>query len=138
MLQTTQRQIDLFLRYPARKVIGVVDTPAELERMLQTMAEAGFDGSAITVFAGDEGIRCIDPEGIHHGLLSRLTRVVQAIGDEREHIERYEEELGAGHFLVVVSTPDERTKDRARWAFRAAGGHFVHYYGPLAIEHLVA
>jgi hypothetical protein len=138
MNQATQRQIDLFLRYPARKVIGVVDTPAELERVLEALSEAGFERDEITVFSGDEGIRTIDPKGVHHGLIGRLTRIVQVIGNEREHMERYEEELRAGHFLVIVPVPDERTKERAREAFRAAGGHFVDYYGPLLIEHLVA
>jgi hypothetical protein len=102
MLQTTQRQLDRFLRYPARKVIGVADTPAELERTLELLEQAGFSRDAIMIFSGDEGIRCVDPRGVHHGLIGRLTRVVQALGDEREHLERYEEELRAGHFLVVA------------------------------------
>jgi hypothetical protein len=102
MLQTTQRQLDRFLRYPARKVIGVADTPAELERTLELLEQAGFSRDVIMIFSGDEGIRCVDPRGVHHGLIGRLTRVVQALGDEREHLERYEEELRAGHFLVVA------------------------------------
>jgi len=31
----TRRQIDLPPRHPTRKVIGIVDTPAELERALE-------------------------------------------------------------------------------------------------------
>ncbi|HEX2220848.1 MAG TPA: hypothetical protein VHG35_18775 [Gemmatimonadales bacterium] len=138
MLQATQRQLDQFLRYPTRKVIGVVNTPDSLDRVLGELADAGFGREAIKVFSGDEGIRCIDPSGVHHGLIGRLTRVFQNIGDEREHMDRYEQELRAGHFVVVVSTPDEQSKERAREAFRVAGGHFVDYYGPLLIEHLVA
>jgi hypothetical protein len=90
------------------------------------------------VFSGDEGLRTLDPDGAHHGLLGRLTRVVQAIGEERSHMERYERELRAGRFLVVVSMPDERAKEAVRKAFREHGGHFVDYYGPLLIQHLVA
>lgn len=138
MHDATERQLDLFLRYPTRKVIGIVDTPADLERLLGALAQAGVSRDAITVFSGDEGIRAIDPTGAHHGLIGRLTRVVQAIGEELAHMERYAEELRAGHYVVVVSTPDERSKRSAQAAFRDNGGHFVDYYGPLAIQHLVA
>ena len=137
MLNATERQLDLFLRYPARKVIGVVDTPDALDRVLQALARAGFTRDQIRVFSGDEGIRSIDADGVHHGLLARVIRVIQALGDEREHMARYERELRAGHFVVVVSTPDSASKERAREAFQG-NGHFVDYYGPLAIEHLVA
>jgi hypothetical protein len=138
MLKATQQQLDLFLRYPTRQVVGVVSTAADLNNILQALADAGIGREAIKVFSGEEGIRTIDPKGIYHGLIGRLTRVAQTLGEELEHMVRYEEELRAGHFLVVVSTPDERSKETAYRAFRDHGGRFVDYYGPLAIEHLVA
>jgi hypothetical protein len=116
----------------------VVNTPARLDRVLEELARAGLNRQQIKVFAGEAGIRTIDPKGVHHGLLGRLTRVLQGFGDEREHMERYEQELRAGHFIVAVSTPDDPSKGSAREAFRVGGGHFVDYYGPLVIEHLVA
>jgi hypothetical protein len=138
MVKATQQQLDFFLRYPTRKVVGVADTAAELEGILQALADGGIARDAIKVFSGEEGIRTIDPKGIYHGLIGRLIRVAQSLGAELEHMVRYEEELRAGHFLVVVSTPDERSREAAYQAFRDHGGHFVDYYGPLAIEHLVA
>lgn len=138
MPKATQQQLDLFLRYPTRKVVGVVDTAPQLSGVLQALSEAGISRDAIKVFSGDEGIRTIDPKGIYHGLAGRLIRVVQSLGEELEHMTRYEEELRDGHFLVVVSTPDERSKQAAYQAFRDHGGHYVDYYGPLAIHHLVA
>jgi hypothetical protein len=44
-----------FLRYPTRKVIGVVDTPADLEGILQALADAGIAREDIKVFSGEEG-----------------------------------------------------------------------------------
>ncbi|HXE58263.1 MAG TPA: hypothetical protein VNK43_09690 [Gemmatimonadales bacterium] len=137
MRNATERQLDFFLRYPTRKVVGVVDTPEQLERVLLALSENGIDRKQIMVFSGDEGIRCIDPAGAHHGLLGRLTRVVQFIGEELEHMRRYEEELRAGHFLVVVSVDGEEAKEAVRRVLGAHGGHFVDYYGPLMIQHLV-
>lgn len=137
MRNATQRQIDFFLRYPTRKVIGIVDTPAELERALAALSEQGIDRSRIMVFSGDEGIRVIDPKGRYHGLLGRLTRAVQAFGEELEHMQRYEEELRRSHFVVVVSVENDAMKEAARRALERHGGHFVDYYAPLVIQHLV-
>ena len=81
----TERELERFLRYPTRKVVGVVDTSDDLEAVLSALAAAGLAPESIQVFSGDEGIRCIDSDGYHHGLLARLTRIFQAVGEESEH-----------------------------------------------------
>jgi hypothetical protein len=134
----TEKELDRFLRYPTRKVIGVLDTPHNLDAVLSALVAAGFGPESIQVLSGEEGIRAIDPAGGYHGLLSRLTRIIQAIGQEHEHMHRYEEELRPGHYLVVISVPDdEARRQRAAAILSEHGGHFVNYYGPLAIVHLV-
>jgi len=80
----TENDLDRFLRYPARKVVGVVDTSDDLEAALSALAAAGLAPESIQVFSGDDGIRCIDSDGYHHGLLGRLTRIFQAVGEEYE------------------------------------------------------
>lgn len=72
------------------------ETP-ELERALAALSEEGIDRSRIMVFSGDEGIRAIDPKGRYHGLLGRLTRTVQSLGEELEHMQRYEEKFRRSH-----------------------------------------
>jgi len=134
----TEKELDRFLRYPMRKVIGVVDTPHDLDSALSALVAAGFGPETIQVLSGEEGIRAIDPAGVYHGLLGRLTRIIQAIGSEHEHMHRYEEELRAGHYLVVISVPDdEAARKRAAAILGKHGGHFVDYYRPLAVVHLV-
>jgi hypothetical protein len=136
VVEATGGQIEEFLRYPKRKVVGVIDSAAQLEGALTALADLGVSRQDIKVFSGDEGIRRIDPKGKYHGLLGRLTRIVQSLGEELAQMERYENELRAGHFLVVISADPERREETAR-ALRAHGGHFADYYGTLAIEHLV-
>jgi len=134
----TENDLDRFLRYPTRKVVGVVDTSDDLEAALSALAAAGLAPESIQVFSGDDGIRCIDSDGYHHGLLGRLTRIFQAVGEEYEHMRRYEEELRAGHYLVAVSVSDDEVeRERVAAILSEHGGHFVDYYGPLAIKHLV-
>jgi hypothetical protein len=67
-----------------------------------------------------------------------LTRIIQTIGEEHGHMRRYEQELHAGHYLVVISvSDDEAERRRAAAILSRHGGHFVDHYGPLAIVHLV-
>lgn len=134
----TEKELDRFLRYPTRKIVGVVDNSHDLDAVLSALAAAGFAAEAIQVFSGEEGICRIDPDGSYHGLVGRLTRIIQAIGAEHEHMRRYEEELRAGHYLVVISVPDDEVeRQRAAAILSKHGGHFVDYYAPLAIVHMV-
>jgi hypothetical protein len=134
----TEKELDRFLRYPARKIVGVIDTSHDLDAVLASLGAAGFTPESIQVLSGDEGIRSIDPDGSYHGLLGRLTRIIQAIGAEYEHMHRYEEELRAGRYLVVISvSDDEAERQQAAAILRERGGHLVDYYGPLALVHLV-
>jgi hypothetical protein len=137
MQDATPREIDLFLRYPTRKVIGIVDSPPQLDRLGQALTKAGFPHDSVEVFSGDQGLRGLDPAGVHSNLAGRLARVAESLGDGRAHMHRYELELLLGHFLVVVSTPDDGSKQLAREAFREGGGRRVDYYGLLTIEHLI-
>jgi hypothetical protein len=121
-----------------RKVIGVLDSSHDLDAALSSLVEAGFAPESIQAFSGEEGIRAIDPDGCYHGLLGRLTRIIQAIGAESEHMHRYDKELRAGHYLAVISVSDiEAERQRAAAILSQHGGHFVDYYAPLAIVHLV-
>ena len=78
----------------------------------------------------------IDAQGRRKGLLSRLFRMVDAMGEEREHTARDVAALEAGHFVVTVDAPDDAAKARARDALVAHGAHFVRYYSRWTAEEL--
>ena len=137
MREAKQNEVRELLRYPAHRVVGIIDSPTALQQALAALQRAGIAQEDIKVFSGEEGIRVIDPRGKQHGLLDRLIRVVQSfLSEEGEHMERYDEELRAGHYLVIVAA-DNRTKDRIAEILKQHGGHFMDYYDELVIEHLV-
>ena len=88
------------------------------------------------VLSGERGIQQIDAKGKRKGLLARLFRMVDALGEEREHTAHHVKDLESGHFVVVVEAPDDSAKARAREALAAHGGHFINYYSRFSTENL--
>ncbi|CAA9498154.1 MAG: hypothetical protein AVDCRST_MAG38-3000 [uncultured Solirubrobacteraceae bacterium] len=122
--------------FPYNSVVGIIDDEARLEAALQALLAAGFAEAEVRVLAGEAGVRQIDAKGERKGLLARLFRMVDAMGEEREHTARHVAALEAGHFVVTVETPDDVSKARARDALAAHGGHFISYYSRWATEDL--
>ena len=122
--------------FPYNSVVGIVDDAARLEAALQALLSSGFAEAAVHVLVGETGVRQIDARGERKGVLGRLFRLVDALGEEREHTARDVAALQAGHFIVTVDTPDDVAKARARDALVAHGGHFVRYYSRWTAEDL--
>ena len=122
--------------FPYQSVVGVVDAPADLEAAVDELVSRGFGESDVHVLCGTRGIEQIDAKGKRKGLLARLFRVVDALGEEREHTARHVKELESGHFVVVIDAHDEASKTRAREALSAHGGHFINFYSRWSTEDL--
>jgi hypothetical protein len=122
--------------FPYNSVVGILDDEARLEAALEALLAAGFAEAEVRVLAGAAGVRQIDAKGERKGLLARLFRLVDAMGEEREHTARHVAALEAGHFVVTVETPDDGAKARARDALAAHGGHFISYYSRWTTEDL--
>ena len=122
--------------FPYNSVVGIIDDEARLEAALHALVAAGFSEAQVHVLAGEAGVRAIDAKGERKGLLARLFRMVDAMGEEREHTARHVAALEAGHFVVTVDAPDDAAKARARDALAAHGGHFISYYTRWATEDL--
>ena len=121
---------------PYNSVVGIVDDETRLEAAVRTPLASGCAEPAVHVLAGERGIRQIDAHGERRGVLGRLFRLVDALGEEREHTARDVEALQAGHFVVTVDTPDDEAKAPARDALVAHGAHFVRYYSRWTSEEL--
>ncbi len=122
--------------FPYQSVVGVVDNSEDLEAAVDELVSSGFGESDVHVLCGARGIQQIDAQGKRKGLLARLFRVVDALGEEREHTARHVRELESGHFVVVVASRDEGSKTRARDALAAHRGHFINYYSRWSTEDL--
>ena len=122
--------------FPYNSVVAVIDDPAHLDDAVHALQEAGFAESDVGVLCGQAGVQRIDAKGERSGLLGRLFRIVDRLGEEHEHTARHVEALQAGSFVVVVAAPHDGAKARARSALAAHGGHFISYYSRWQTEDL--
>jgi hypothetical protein len=116
--------------------VGVVDNPDELDATVKGLIDSGFGESEVFVLCGKRGVEMIDPKGKRKGLLARVFRMVDGMGEEREHTAHHVKELEAGHFIVGVEVADQAAKEQARDAMKSHGSHFINYYSRWSTEDL--
>ncbi|MGH9002643.1 MAG: hypothetical protein ACRDYV_05895 [Acidimicrobiia bacterium] len=105
-----------------------IDEPHAAAAAIDDLVAAGFDGEGIHVLCGVKGAERLDVSGRDHGLKGRIYRLVERIGDEREHLLRLEEHLLAGGLAVSVPAGDD-TKGAAARILGGHGGHDMVHFG---------
>ena len=122
--------------FPYNSVVGVVDDLDQVDATVKGLVDNGFAESEVNVLCGRRGVEIIDAKGKRKGVLARVFRMVDGMGEEREHTARHVKELEAGHFIVTTEVGDQSAKDRARDTMKANGAHFINYYSRWSTEDL--
>jgi hypothetical protein len=135
-MEQTSNKGDEFLLYPTNRVVGTIDDPAEAQAASEALLEAGFKLEEIDVLYGEEGLRRLDPTGKEHGLLAHFQRAVQQYNEERKYIRHHEEDLRAGHFVIMVLAGAPERRDTAKEILQSHGGHFIVFFGRGAMHRL--
>lgn len=100
----------------------------EVTAAIGDLVQAGFDGSGIYVLAGPKGAERLEATGRHHGLLGRLYRFIEHLGDEHEELIAASEHLNAWGLVLLVPADDENKEAAAR-ILKGHGGHRVVHFG---------
>jgi hypothetical protein len=102
------------LSYPRGKVLGIVDTQAELDNVVASLKKAGFAG--IKALHGEDGVQ----------LLERVNGFFFSDLEERV-LQRHIEELRDGHFILAVDAPSDRAMEAANVASEHGARRLVHF-----------
>ena len=102
------------LKYPKGKLLGIVDTRADVDRLASALHEAGF--AKIDALFGKEGI----------ALLKRIGTFFFSDMEGRV-INRHIKELKAGHVIVAIAAPRNRVKEAVRVASQHGARRLVHF-----------
>lgn len=127
-----------FRTSPIGHIYGIVDNPEhDIPAVTGDLLTARLPLDGIHVYCCGEGIETLDPAGTKHGLRARITRMLQSVTYDDDHLKTIETELEAGHALIGVAA-DKDTKDTVATILRRHGAHDVVYYGPHTWERLSA
>ena len=110
------------LTSPTGKLLGVVDTRANLDSLAAALKAAGF--AKLEYLVGDEGL----------ALLERVDQFFFSDMEERVLV-RHIDELKAGHKIVAIQAPPDRVEEATRIASEHGARRLV-YFGRMAITWL--
>jgi hypothetical protein len=132
---TSDKQDNSDFIFSCYKVIGIIDDPKDCKTALRGLRATGFTADEINVLTGEEGAHRIDVTGEEHGWLPSIVRVQKLLGDyEPVPVRRHEQELLAGHFGIRVTAVEREGHEKVREILKSHGGHFINFYGQLAME----
>lgn len=127
-----------FETYPTNRIVAVVDSKMEADEVCCELMDAGFDNSQIDESVGKEGLNFLDPDGRHHGLLTKLIRTWQlaAQGEESKYLKRIKQNLKEGHTIISVPALSQKAKEKAAKILRSHQAEDIRFYGRFHVEHL--
>jgi hypothetical protein len=123
------------LTTPYDRIKALMDSPDDVGRAIDELAEAGFDREQIFVLCGPQGAERLDISGRHHGLRGRIYRFVEQLGDVRENLQASADHMSAGGFWVSVPA-DDADKGTVAGILGSHGAHDMVHYGQYHHERL--
>jgi hypothetical protein len=124
-----------FIGYPNRKVLGVLDDRAALDRAVAAIKALGIAERDIETFEGAADAERFDATGARHGLIARLRRAMQfGLMDQLPALAWYEAALRENRHVIAIRTVDRATTRQVVDALRNAGAHFINRFGRFDTE----
>jgi hypothetical protein len=127
-----------FPSYPTNRVLAILASPKAADSAVNDLVAGGIPAGDIEAVCGEAGLREIDFTGKRHGVLARIIRAVQDIGELAEYRERFEQALRAGECLVAVDAEEPATRQLIRERLKASGARYINFFGTLGVERLEA
>jgi hypothetical protein len=138
MRQSTNRERREFEKFGTSKVVGVINDKTQIDTARMALTSIGITDAMIEVFCGLEGEHNLDLKGESHGFLDHINRSLEHfLLVDGLHMDRYEQELLAGHCVVQVYITDSRTREQVREILKSCGAHFINAYGQWTTKALV-
>lgn len=131
------------LVYPTDKVVAIVEDRERLDAIREALGEAGVGAEQVEVLCGEAGSERIDAEGDEGGVVASAIRTVQkALGEEATRLEKLNDAVDAGHYVIQVALSEEddeaqeAEKQRIGRVLHQGGARDVAFYGSWAVEEI--
>jgi hypothetical protein len=125
------------ITYPTRRLLGVIDDPAQGREAVAALEAAGVPAADIRLLEGTGGRAQLATLGTTPNALSRLVRAVQFMSmDQLPDFLVYERAIEDGRAVVAVHVTDRDAMLRARVVLERFGAHFLNHFGRFQTEEL--
>ncbi len=125
------------ITYPTRRVLGVIDDPAQAREAVAELEATGVPASDIRLLLGEEGRRDLATLGSRPNPLSRAIRVFQFMSmDQLPDFLVYERALEDGRAVLAVHVGNRTAMLSVRTVLGRFDGHFLNHFGRLSTEEL--
>ena len=119
-------------------LIGVLDDQDAAKDAAEALRKAGWKDEDFKLFHGEEAIKIAEehPELAeeHQSLARRFAIVVRDLSSNEGGLaEAYEEEMGKGHHLLAIYTPDGEREGCAQEVLQSHDAHHVECFGSWSI-----
>ena len=111
------------------RVIAILASSTAANAATADLVAAGIPADSIETACGEEGLRTVDFTGERHGLLARMFRAIQGVGELAEYKDRFEQALRGGECLLVVDAAAEPIRRVVHQLLKACGAHFRSSHG---------
>jgi hypothetical protein len=125
-----------FRAYPMNRVIAILDSPRAAEAAVADLVAAGIPAGTVETACGERGLRELDLSGKRHGLLARIFRAVQGIGEVAEYKERFEQALRDGKCLLAVDAAEDTVRRLIHQRLKACGARYINFFAPMTVQRL--
>jgi hypothetical protein len=122
--------------YAEDYLVGIFPDTAALESAATDLIERGFNEDGLDAYCGIEGAKELDPTGEEHGLLTRITRVVQNVFAEFDGLREYAAAAEAGACVLATPIPDEEQRETAIEVYRRHNADLISAFGKMTVERL--
>jgi hypothetical protein len=125
------------ITYPTRRVLGVIDDPAQAREAVAELEATGVPAADIRLLLGEEGRADLATLGSRPNPLSRAIRVFQfMLMDQLPDFLVYERALEDGRAVLAVHVGNRTAMLGVRTVLERFDAHFLNHFGRLSTEEL--
>jgi hypothetical protein len=123
-----------FISFPKEVVIGFIPADVQLEPIKDALNAAGLVDDQIDFLRGEKGLEILNTGGSSATMRQRLTRKIERISEEGEHLLQAVEHLETGQTLVGIRRVTVDEAPRVRQTLEEAGVVDHHYFGKYTFD----
>ncbi len=125
------------ITYPTNRLLAVFDHRVQADAAVRQLLDEGFAAADVELISGATGRAQLRRLGPERGPFAGFIRMFQFITmDQMPDFPTYEAAIATGHAILAVRVRGTHRVNAARRVARAAGGHFINYYGRFATEEM--